>query len=145
VLQVGSTVYVGSGGRSNADGIEQLHRHAVSRDRSVVPVALSGVLHLKSAVTALPDGTLLALPDRIDATAFPALHSVEEDAGCHVVPLGDDNILIAASAPETADWLRNLGWTPLVVDIGEFEKLEACVTCLSVLIPAATVRGQAEH
>jgi dimethylargininase len=31
--------------------------------------------------------------------------------------------------------LRKLGWTPVVVDISEFEKLEACVTCLSVLVP----------
>ena len=32
-------------------------RHAATRGRTVVPVRLHGVLHLKSAVTALPDGT----------------------------------------------------------------------------------------
>jgi dimethylargininase len=135
VLQVGSTVYVGLGDRTNSDGIEQLRRHAASRARSVVTVPLRDVLHLKSAVTALPDGTLLALPDRIDVAAFPSLHAVEEEAGCHVVPLGDTQVLIAASAPATATWLQSLGWTPVVVDISEFEKLEGCVTCLSVLVP----------
>jgi hypothetical protein len=28
----------------------------------------------------------------------------------------------------------SLGYEPVVVDIGEFQKLEGCVTCLSVLI-----------
>ena len=28
-----------------------------------------------------------------------------------------------------------MGFTPVVVDISEFEKLEGCVTCLSVLLP----------
>ena len=60
VLQVGRTVYVGRGGRTNADGIRQLRRHAGVTGRVVVPVRLHGVLHLKSAVTALPDGTFVA-------------------------------------------------------------------------------------
>jgi dimethylargininase len=62
---------------------------------------------------------------------------VEEDAGCHVVPMGGDAILTAASAPRTAETLADLGFDPVVVDIGEFEKLEGCITCLSVLIPTA--------
>ena len=137
VLQVGSAVYVGAGGRTNTDGIDQLRSLLASRGRSVVAVPLNGVLHLKSAVTALPDGTMLALPDRVDLTALPELHPVWEEAGCHVVPIGRDKVLIAASAPSTAGWLGDRGWSPVVVDISEFEKLEACVTCLSVLIPPA--------
>jgi dimethylargininase len=37
----------------------------------------------------------------------------------------------------TGHAIAALGWTPVPVDITEFEKLEGCVTCLSVLIPAA--------
>jgi dimethylargininase len=44
-------------------------------------------------------------------------------------------VLIAASAPRTAEFLDDLGFAPVVVDISEFEKLEGCVTCLSVLLP----------
>jgi len=43
--------------------------------------------------------------------------------------------MIAASAPRTAELLGVLGFTPVVVEISEFEKLEGCVTCLSVLLP----------
>jgi dimethylargininase len=60
---------------------------------------------------------------------------VQEEGGCHVVPLGEDRVLIAASAPRTVEFLDDVGSTPVVVDISEFEKLEGCVTCLSVLLP----------
>jgi dimethylargininase len=135
VLQVGSTVYVGRGGRTNAEGIRQLRAHLAPLGRTVVPVRLQAVLHLKSAVTALPDGTFRALPELLEPGAFPGARPVTEEPGCHVVPLGGDQVLMSASAPRTAEWLADLGFTPLVVDIGEFEKLEGCVTCLSVLVP----------
>jgi dimethylargininase len=135
VLQVGSTVYVGRGGRTNADGIRQLRRIAESVGRTVVAIPLANVLHLKSAITALPDGTFLTRSDLVDTRLFPAVREVPEESGAHVVSLGGDDVMIAASAPGTAALIADLGYTPIVVDITEFEKLEGCVTCLNVLIP----------
>ena len=139
VLQVERMVYVGVGGRTNRAGVAQLRDHLATRGREVVAVPLGRVLHLKSAVTALPDGTLAALPALFDTTAMPPVHPVTEEAGCHVVPLGADDVLIAASAPRTADWLTSRGYRPVVVDISEFEKLEGCVTCLSVVVDGVPV------
>jgi len=136
VLQAGTTVYVGRGGRTNGEGIRQLRALLAPLGRTVTGVPLGAVLHLKSAVTALPDGTFLLLPDLVPAGLFPAVRPVTEESGCHVVPLGGDRVLIAASAPRTAEVLEDLGFTPVVVDISEYEKLEGCVTCLSVLLPA---------
>ncbi|HMX30258.1 MAG TPA: hypothetical protein PKC13_32045, partial [Blastocatellia bacterium] len=62
---------------------------------------------------------------------FPVVRPVAEEGGCHVVPLGGDAILIAASAPRTADALADLGFEPRVVDIS------ACRT--SRYSPAASV------
>jgi dimethylargininase len=45
-------------------------------------------------------------------------------------------VLIAASAPRTAELLDDLGFIPVVADISEFEELEGSVTCLGVLVPA---------
>src|SRR5262245_8557471 len=136
VLQIGSTVYVGIGGRTNAEGIRQLGGYLADRERTVVPVRLGPVLHLKSAITALPDGTVLAErgANLVDQSAFGSVREVDESAGCHVVPLGGDQVLIAASAPRTAELLASLGLDPVVVEISEFEKLEGCVTCLNVLL-----------
>jgi dimethylargininase len=136
VLQAGTTVYAGRGGRTDGEGIRQLRALLAPLGRTVVGVPLGQVLHLKSAVTALPDGTFLIRPDLVPAGLFPAVRPVAEESGCHVVPLGGDRVLIAASAPRTAASLADLGFAPVVVDISEFEKLEGCVTCLSVLLPA---------
>jgi dimethylargininase len=136
VLQVGNTVYVGRGGRTNGEGIRSLRRLLEPRGRTVVPVALDGVLHLKSAVTALPDGTLLGLPGLLDPSALPTLRVAPEEPGARIVMLGGGTVLLAASAPATADWLDDLGFDVVSVDISEFEKLEGSVTCLSVLIPS---------
>lgn len=134
VLQAGRTVYVGRGGRTNGEGIRQLRALLAPLRRTVIAVPLGRVLHLKSAVTALPDGTFLLLPELVPAGLFPASRPVTEESGCHVVPLGEDRVLIAASAPRTAAFLQDVGFVPVVVDISEFEKLEGCVTCLSVLL-----------
>lgn len=134
VLQVGKVVYVGRGGRTNDEGILQLSAFLSPYGRTVIPVGLSGVLHLKSAVTTLPDGECLALTEMFETDAFPNVTAVSEESGAHVVLLGGDRVLIAASAPKTAAWLADRGWEPVVVDISEFEKLEGCVTCLSVLV-----------
>lgn len=138
VLQAGDTVYIGRGGRTDGEGIRQLR---LLTGKRVVPVPLKEVLHLKSAVTALPDGTFLILPDLVPAELFPAVRVVDEEAGCHVVPIGGDQVLIAASAPRTIAILEDLGFAPVVVDISEFEKLEGCVTCLSVLVPGSGIQG----
>jgi dimethylargininase len=132
VLQVGRTVYVGVGGRTDDEGIRQLAALLAPLDRTVVAVPIAGVLHLKSAVTALPDGTCIAWNPA--AAEIPGVSLVPEPTGSFVVLLGGSDVLIAASAPRTAEFLTSLGYRPVVVDIGEFERLEGCVTCLSVLV-----------
>jgi len=135
VLQVGATVYVGRGGRTNAEGIRQLRRHVAPRGFTVVPVPLRRVLHLKSAITALPDGTIVAAdPSLLDSSPLPPVRQVPEEAGSHVILLGEGSCLVAASAPRSAQLFGEWGFHVTAVDIGEFEKMEGCVTCLSVLI-----------
>lgn len=140
VLKIGSTVYVGRGGRTNAAGIDQLRAILRAHGATVIAVPLSKVLHLKSAVTALPDGTVIGWPDALDdPSVFPSFAAVPEESGAHVVLLDDDRLLMAADAPKSAELFRQRGYHPITVDIGEFVKLEGCVTCLSVRL-----RGVAE-
>jgi dimethylargininase len=141
VLRVGTTLYAGRGERTNAEGIRQLAEHVAPLGFTVVAVPLRRVLHLKSAVTALPDGTLVAADTSLlDSAPLPPLRPVPEEAGSHVVPLGGSACLVAASAPRSAELFRDWGFDPVVVEIGEFEKMEGCVTCLCVLVDSA--RGE---
>jgi dimethylargininase len=138
VLKVGATIYVGLTERTNAAAVDQLAGFLAPLGARVVPVPTTKVLHLKSAVTALPDGRVIGYPPLVDdPAAFEEFLPVPEEAGAHVVLLGPDQsgaeqILMAARAPRTAEQFTELGYRPLLVDISEFEKLEGCVTCLSV-------------
>lgn len=133
VLKHGGTVWVGVGGRTNADGVRQMAAALAHNRVDVVPVPVSRVLHLKSAVTALPDGSVIGYPPLVDdPSVWDAFVPVPEEAGAHVVLLGGQSVLMSAAAPRTAHLLEGRDLDVTVVDISEFEKLEGCVTCLSV-------------
>ncbi|HEX4520227.1 MAG TPA: N(G),N(G)-dimethylarginine dimethylaminohydrolase [Gaiellaceae bacterium] len=139
VLAVGETVYVGTGGRTNAGGVSQLRALLEPRGAIVLEVPVAGFLHLKSAVTALPDGTVVGYPPLApDPDQFDDFLAVPEESGAHVVVLGPRAVLLAADCPRSAELYASLGYDPVVVEIGEFQKLEGCVTCLSVLTDAGS-------
>lgn len=134
VLKVGDTVYVGRGGRTNAEGIRQLREIVTPLGFTVVAVPVKKTLHLKSAVTALPDGTVVGQAKLVDNPAvFPRFLALPEP-GAAVVVLSDDTVLMATSVPKSAALIADLGYRVIAVDVSEFEKLEGCVTCLSVRV-----------
>lgn len=135
VLKVDSTVYVGASSRTNAEGIRQLRALLTPHGYAVVAVPVTKALHLKSTMTALPDGTIIGDPALVDVPSlFPAFLPVPEPEGVAVVELSSESLLMSSSAPKTAEMLSSLGYRVVTVDIGEFEKLEGCVTCLSVRV-----------
>jgi dimethylargininase len=141
VLQVGSRVFVGIGGRTSPDAADQLRSLLTPLGRTVLPVPVTGCLHLKTGATALPDGTVIAVSDWLDTAAFT-------DAGLRVVDapetsgadllLSGDRVVLSAAAPGTAQLVRSLGFAAYPADIDELEKAECGVTCLSVLLPTVT-------
>lgn len=142
VLKVGSTIYVGRGDRTNEAGVAQLRAILEPLGATVVSVPLSKVLHLKSAVTALPDGTVIGWSEAVDdPRLFPDFLAVPEESGAHVVLLDDGRLLMADDAPQSEAMFRDRGYTPVTVDISEFVKLEGCVTCLSVRLRAGAPNG----
>ena len=133
VLKHGGTVWVGTGGRTNRSGVDQLTAHLAPYGVRVVAVPVSKVLHLKSAVTALPDGTVVGYPPLVDdPTVWSSFLAVPEESGSHVVLLGGDTVLMSSDAPASKALFEERGWDVVAVDISEFIKLEGCVTCLSV-------------
>lgn len=133
VLKVDGHVYVGVGGRTNREAVAQLRSLLDARRWTVTAVPVARVLHLKSAVTALPDGTVIGFRPLVDdPDVFESFEEVPEESGSHVVVLDRHRLLMASDAPRTAGRLRSRGYDVVEVDISEFEKLEGCVTCLSV-------------
>ena len=135
VLRTGGVAYVGVGGRTDAAGVARLRELLEPYGVPVRGVPVTRALHLKSACTALPDGTVVGWgPVVDDPSVFARYEEVPEEGGAHVVVLDGDHLLMAASAPATADRFRDRGYRVTAVDISELERLEGCVTCLSVRV-----------
>ncbi|MBA8793900.1 dimethylargininase [Friedmanniella endophytica] len=138
VLKIGRTAWVGASARTDAEGIAQLTALLTPRGWTVVSVPVTAVLHLKSGVTALPDGTVVGHPPLVDdPSRFPRFLPVPEEHGTAVVDLGPGpdgrpSVIMSADAPRTAELFAARGLDVVTVPITEFEKLEGCVTCLSV-------------
>lgn len=131
------TVFVGLSARTNAAGICQFGEFARLQGFNTISVPISKVLHLKSALTALPTGQLIGWLDGLDAASMSLLPSVlamPEEQGAHVVVLDHHTLILSAAAPLSAELLTKMGYNVLMVNISEFEKLDGCVTCLSMRI-----------
>ena len=138
VLVVGRRLFVGRTTRTNEAGIAALRYH-------VVAVRVPGCLHLKSAVTALDDDTLLAHRAFIDAADLANAQAV---GGCRVIDVDADepgaaNVLRVggeiwghAGYPRTLERIARAGYRVVAVDISELVKAEAALTCLSLLFRA---------
>jgi len=126
VLQVGERIFVGRSTRTDPAVAEWL---AAVSGRAVSLVDLDGVLHLKTALTALDDRTLLVARGRVDTQAL---------AGFELVPADEPNVLRLPdrllAQPETAPLLLERGYRVESVDISELARAEAGLTCLSVLL-----------
>ena len=68
-------------------------------------VPLTKALHLKSAVTALPDGSIIGYEPVVDDPGVwgEKFLAVPEEQGAHVVLLDDDAVLMSSAAPRTAE------------------------------------------
>jgi dimethylargininase len=140
VLRVGRTLYVGESSRSNADGMRQLQELVDDFGYRVQPVPIRGCLHLKSAVTAPDDDTLLLQPEWIDAASFPGFRIIEVDPGeahaANVLRIGD-GVVMPECFPRTAQRLREAGIDETTVDVSELQKAEGATTCCSLVFEAA--------
>lgn len=136
VLRIGRRVYVGESARSNAEGIDQLRAILGEHGYSVHGVAIRGCLHLKSAVTALSDDTVLLQPAWVDPATFAEYRVVEvdpaEEHAANVLRIGD-RVVSPACFPRTHARIRTVGIEVVAVDVSELQKAEGAVTCCSLV------------
>lgn len=141
VLVLGRNVFVGLSSRSNAAAVAQLGEWLAPFGYAVRGVPVSGALHLKSAVTSLGDGALLANPGWVDTTLFGAETVVHVDPAephaANALAIGD-RVILPAAFVRTAERVRALGRTVLPVDVTEVGKAEGGVTCCSLVLRLAS-------
>lgn len=136
VLEVGSTVFVGTGGRTNDMGAGHLAALCRRVGKRFQEVEVGRALHLKSGVTALDDETVLWHPAACDRRAFDGLRVVEvagaDPEAANVVRLADATILVGEAHRLAAEQIADLGYPVVTCDTSEFARADGGLTCLSV-------------
>ena len=136
VLRLGRRIYIGETLRTNIEAISLFTQIVKPLGYQVVPVEVAGCLHLKTGITALDEETLLANPEWINLSPFKGCRIIEVPenerfAGNVLVVNG--KVLMSAAYPRTIDLVASLGFNIKSVDISEFEKAEAGLTCMSLI------------
>lgn len=146
VLRIGKRLYVGLSARTNAAGIAQLAAFLAPFGYRVAGMAVSGCLHLKSAISAIgtsgacgesDDATIVLNPAWVDGSPLGARRAIEvapqEAMAANVLAIGN-SVLVNASAPRTAARIASAGFDVVLVDQSELAKAESGLTCCSLLL-----------
>lgn len=136
VLVLGRRIAVGLSARSDAAGARALRVLVEPFGYEVTTIPVTACLHLKSAVTEVDEGTVLLNPEWVD----PGLLDREvvtvdraEPWAANVLRVGR-TLLAADGFPRTNERLARRGYDVRTVDVSEFLKAEAGVTCKSLLL-----------
>jgi dimethylargininase len=139
VVRLGKTLYVGLSRRTNLEGVRQFEAIVAPLGYHVVPVPVTGCLHLKSACCPVSADTVVMNPAAIDAPAFRNYRIIqvppEEPGAADVLPIGG-TVVIPSAFPRTAEILDASGFHLQPVNVSELQKAEAGVTCMSLLFEA---------
>lgn len=136
VMRVGHTLYVGHSARTNDAGIARLAAVAEPLGYRVVPVPVTGCLHLKSAVTALDHERVLVNRAWLDPAPLRGLELVDvapEEPGAANVLRVAGLVIGHPGFPRTLERVAALGYAVRPLDVSEFLKAEAALTCKSLL------------
>jgi dimethylargininase len=139
VLCIGRRVYVGLSGRTNEDGARQLADMLAPHGYHVTGLEVRGCLHLKSAVSAIADDTVLMNPECVDVGQFGGFRCIDVDRNeprAANALLVDEVVLCAAASPRTCERLGAGGFAVETVDLSELAKAEAGITCCSLIFYA---------
>jgi dimethylargininase len=139
VLRIGTRILVGLSERTSEEGVRQLSALATPLGYRVEAVAVSGCLHLKTAVTQVAAGAVLLNPAWIDPALFPDMQCIEvapeEPHAANVLLIGDA-VLFPAAYERTRQRLEEFGVRVHAVEADELAKAEGGLTCCSILVEA---------
>ncbi len=138
LLVIGRHIHIGLSSRSTTEGLDQLQRLLDPWDYTLHGIPVDRCLHLKSAATAIGNGTVLCNPDWVDPALLQATSVIEcdpsePDAANALLIAGE---LVTGLFPKTNTRLQNAGHAVHAIDLSELAKAEGAVTCCSILLEA---------
>jgi dimethylargininase len=137
LLCIGKRIYAGLSRRTNDEGLRQLTAILRPYEYEIIPVRVTGCLHLKSAVTSLGHDTLIANRAWFQNAPFTGYTWIDvaqgEPHAANALAI-DRQIMFPASFPETRRRIEAAGFPVIPIDISELQKAESGLTCSSLLL-----------
>ncbi len=130
-------IFIGVSERTNGNGIDQLSRSFP--DIEFVKIPVSEVFHLLSGVNFIGNSTLAVCPDIVDTDHFEDFDLLEikkdeqdtryKNKPINMLYVGDGRILLPEAYRKTGKILEEAGYTVVKLNISEFWKGDAGMTC----------------
>lgn len=137
VMKVGTHFYIGLSKRTNEEGARQLISILNKHGYTGSTVNVTGVLHLKTGMTYMEDGTLLVAGDFLKNKNFLNKFeriieiSDEEDYAVNCIRL-NEFVLMPEGFYDTKSKLQTAGYRIVETPMSEFQKMDGGLTCLSL-------------
>lgn len=119
--------------RTNDEGVHQMSEWLGVRVDTIKDPTM---MHLKSYVTALGEKTVISsrrFADHPILSKFEVICVPDEEAYAADTLTVGGTVLMPAGMPKSARLVRAAGFDVVPMDVGEFEKCDGAVTCLSIL------------
>ncbi|UCC72629.1 MAG: dimethylargininase [Gemmatimonadota bacterium] len=136
VLRIDDRLYVGLTRRTSRAAVRQLQAILSGGGYEIVPVEVSGILHLKSACTHLGGDVVAYLPGHVDESVFTSYRRIAVSRGeaqaANCLSM-NGVVLVPVGAPETRERIELAGFETLEIDISEAHKAGGGLTCSSII------------
>ena len=134
--------FIGLSLRTNEEGARQLaaHLNALGYTASTIDIrAMTTILHLKSGISYIGDNTLVVMEEMAGNPQFHSefvrFHQIRvsapESYAANCVRV-NDRVLIAEGFPQLRAELIARGFSPLILNMSEFQKMDGGLSCLSL-------------
>ncbi len=130
--------FIGISHRTNQEGARQLaaHLNALGYTASTIDIRpMTTILHLKSGISYIGDNTLVVMEEMAGNPQFARYNQLRvspaESYAANSVRV-NQRVLIAEGFPKLHGELTARGFSPLVLNMSEFQKMDGGLSCLSL-------------
>jgi dimethylargininase len=138
ICEAGTHFFIGVSHRTNEEGARQLADFLKQEGctSSTVDIRkMTTILHLKSGLACIDDGTLVIMEEMADRPEFKGYKIIRvaeaESYAANCVRI-NERVFLPSGYPGLEASLKAHGFSPLILDMSEYRKMDGGLSCLSL-------------
>jgi len=133
VVHLPNKLISGISQRTNPEGVAQMHEWL---DVPVATIFDPGIMHLKSYITYLGKGIMIATERYATHPALEGFQIIippsKDEYAADTLAVGD-TVLMAEGYPEAHQMVNEAGFDVVVLNVSEIQKCDGALTCMSII------------